>query len=154
MKDVVGSPGTWGGLVLRVAQCICAAASVAAIVTATSTSFIVLLYFFCVIALQTIWSFILACVDIYALMVNADIHVPCLVRLFLVGDWTMATNSFAAASASAGVVVFLTGDTHCGTEDIWNLFGLYNSFIFLAFATWSFSAASAASAFWVLASLD
>jgi hypothetical protein len=34
MKDVVGSPGTWSGLGLRVSQCMSAGASMAAMATA------------------------------------------------------------------------------------------------------------------------
>lgn len=37
--------------------------------------------------LQLLWSFGLACLDIYALKMRKDLHNPILVSLFVVGDW-------------------------------------------------------------------
>jgi diacylglycerol kinase family enzyme len=37
--------------------------------------------------LQLLWSFGLACLDIYSLQTKRDLHNPVLVSLFVVGDW-------------------------------------------------------------------
>jgi hypothetical protein len=37
--------------------------------------------------LQLLWSFGLACLDIYSLKTKRDLHNPVLVSLFVVGDW-------------------------------------------------------------------
>lgn len=38
-------------------------------------------------ALQLLWSFGLACLDVYALRSKKDLQNPILVSLFVVGDW-------------------------------------------------------------------
>jgi hypothetical protein len=53
----------------------------------------ILIYFFvssyliASMALQLLWSFGLACLDIYSLKTKRDLHNPVLVSLFVVGDW-------------------------------------------------------------------
>jgi len=43
--------------------------------------------------LQFLWSFGLACLDIYALRRKRDLQNPILVSLFVVGDWVIPLSS-------------------------------------------------------------
>ncbi|KAJ9180669.1 hypothetical protein P3X46_008883 [Hevea brasiliensis] len=67
--------------------------------------------------LQALWSFGLACLDIYALRRKRDLQNPVLVSLFVVEDWATAMLSLAAACSSAGVVVVYARDLNfCKSE--------------------------------------
>jgi len=44
-------------------------------------------YLIASMGLQLLWSFGLACLDIYSLKTKRDLHNPVLVSLFVVGDW-------------------------------------------------------------------
>lgn len=46
-------------------------------------------YLIASMGLQVLWSFGLACLDIYALWVKRDLRNPVLVSLFVVGDWVI-----------------------------------------------------------------
>ncbi|GFP98487.1 CASP-like protein 5b3 [Phtheirospermum japonicum] len=92
MKDLFGSPGTVSGLLLRVGQCLFAAGSIGVMVSALGFSnFTAYCYLIASMGLQVLWSFGLACLDIYALRIKKDLHNSVLVSLFVVGDWVTAT---------------------------------------------------------------
>ncbi|GAB4833861.1 hypothetical protein Ancab_032108 [Ancistrocladus abbreviatus] len=111
MKEVLGSPGTKSGLMLRLGQCLFAAASIVVMVSASSfSSYTAFCYLIASMGLQVLWSFGLACLDVYALRAKRDLQNPILVSLFVVGDWVTATLSLAAACSSAGVVVLYSRD--------------------------------------------
>jgi hypothetical protein len=44
-------------------------------------------YLIASMGLQLLWSFGLACLDVYSLKTKRDLHNPVLVSLFVVGDW-------------------------------------------------------------------
>ncbi|XP_043691240.1 CASP-like protein 5B3 [Telopea speciosissima] len=149
MKEFPGTPGTLGALLLRISQCLFAAGSIASMAT-TSHFFQItaFCYLMAAMALQSIWSFALACLDSYALARNKVLHNPILVSLFVVGDWVTATLSLAAASSSVGIIVLYTRD-----------FGLwkgeeclkYQISVYLAFSSWIMVGISSFIMFWVLA---
>ncbi|KAK8632292.1 hypothetical protein V6N13_072686 [Hibiscus sabdariffa] len=90
MKVFIGSPGTVSGLMLRVYQCAFAAASVAVMVSASDfSSYTAFCYLIASMVLQLLWSFGLACLDVYALRKKRDLQNPILVSLFVVGDWVV-----------------------------------------------------------------
>ncbi|XP_066394022.1 CASP-like protein 5B3 isoform X2 [Miscanthus floridulus] len=145
MKDVVGSPGTWSGMALRLSQCVSAGASMGAMATAYGFSnYTAFCYLIASMALQLLWSFGLACLDIYSLKTKRDLHNPVLVTAIL---------SFAAASASAGVTILFERDVHFCRMYPQLSCGRYALSVVLAFITWSFIATSAVSMFWLLPSL-
>ncbi|KAG2633821.1 hypothetical protein PVAP13_2NG293700 [Panicum virgatum] len=75
MKHIMGSPGTPSGLALRVSQFVCAAGSLAAMLSAFGFSnYSTFCYLVLQMILQLIWSFILVCIDIYSLKINWDLH--------------------------------------------------------------------------------
>ncbi|KAL5550280.1 hypothetical protein UlMin_000456 [Ulmus minor] len=151
MKRLVGRPGTGSGLVLRLGQVLCAAASIGAMASAKGfASFTAFCYLIASMGLQVLWSFGLACLDVYALRRKRDLQNPILMSLFVVGDWVTATLSLAAASSSAGIAVLYDKDMRfCSTR-----FDLpcdkFEISVFLAFITWALVALSSHVMFWIL----
>ncbi|KAK8553747.1 hypothetical protein V6N12_030730 [Hibiscus sabdariffa] len=86
VDDVMVGDGTVSGLMLRVYQCAFAAASVAVMVSASDfSSYTAFCYLIASMVLQLLWSFGLACLDVYALRKKRDLQNPILVSLFVVG---------------------------------------------------------------------
>lgn len=154
MKDLVGSPGTVSGLLLRIGQCLFAAASIGVMVTATGFSnYTAFCYLIASMGLQVLWSFGLACLDIYALRTKKDLQNPVLVSLFVVGDWVTATLSLAAACSSAGVMVLYAKDLDFCRVKLQIPCGRFQLSIAVAFITWFLVAISSHVMFWILASV-
>ncbi|KAA0035346.1 hypothetical protein IC582_026744 [Cucumis melo] len=111
MKDIEGMPGTRGGLALR---CIQLGFAVAAFsVMAASRDFPSVSAFSYLVAaasLQGLWSFALAIIDIYALLVKRTLQNRPIVSFFAVGDGITTTLTFAAACACAGITVLIDND--------------------------------------------
>ncbi|PSR97954.1 CASP-like protein [Actinidia chinensis var. chinensis] len=150
MKDFAGTPGTVTGLVLRVSQCLFAAASIASM--ATTNNFFNITAFCYLIAsmgLQVLWSFGLAFLDAYALAKKKVLHNHVLVSLFVVGDWVTATLSLAAASASAGITMLYFSDL--GSCQLGVECQKYQISIVFAFLSWITIAISSLIMFWLLA---
>ncbi|KAL3523862.1 hypothetical protein ACH5RR_016696 [Cinchona calisaya] len=153
MKDLFGSPGKVSGLVLRIGQCLFAAASLGVMASAsgfsTATAFC---YLIASMGLQLLWSFGLACLDVHALRLKRDLHNHIFVSLFVVGDWVTATLSLAAACSSAGVVVLLIRDTNvCRVDSKLNCDMFLISVVF-AFVSWFLLSISSYVMFWLAAS--
>ncbi|THG12109.1 hypothetical protein TEA_027201 [Camellia sinensis var. sinensis] len=97
MRELVGRPGTVSGLMLRIGQCLFGAASIGVMVSAMGFStYTAFCYLIASMGLQVMWSFGLACLDVYALSLKRNLQNPILVSLFVVGDWVTATLSLAA----------------------------------------------------------
>ncbi|XAR59973.1 hypothetical protein NMG60_11033175 [Bertholletia excelsa] len=150
MKDIQGMPGTIGGLVLRFGQFVFAA--VALCVMATTSDFPSVTAFCYLVAaagLQSLWSLLLAIVDVYALLVGRCLHNHRVVSLFAIGDGITSTLTFAAACSSAGITVLLGNDlgicsrNHC-TE--------FETATAMAFLSWFTALPSFLLNFWSLAS--
>ncbi|RZC19452.1 CASP-like protein 5B2 isoform X1 [Glycine soja] len=165
MKRLLGGPGTISGFLLRFGQCAFGAASIAIMVTSfgfsSYTAFCLKnvishlgsCYLIASMGLQVLWSFGLACLDIYALRRKRDLQNPILVSLFVVGDWVTATLSLAAACSSAGIVVLYARDlTVCATSKRLTC-NRYQVSVAMAFLTWVLTAMSSHVMFWILASV-
>ncbi|KAL8517518.1 hypothetical protein ACS0TY_015678 [Phlomoides rotata] len=154
MKDLLGSPGTVSGLLLRIGQCLFAAGSIGFMVSAHGFSnYTAYCYLIASMGLQVLWSFGLSCLDMYALRIKRDLRNPVLVSLFVVGDWVTATLSLAAACSSAGIAVlyakdlkYCKGPSHLPCDR-------FELSISLAFITWFLIAISSHVMFWILASV-
>lgn len=155
MKELVGSPGSVTGLLLRIGQCLFASGSIGVMVSALGFSnFTAYCYLIASMGLQALWSFGLACLDVYALRINRDLRNPVLVSLFVVGDWVTATLSLAAACSSAGIAVLYAKDLKFCTGGPSHLpCHRFELSIALAFVTWFLIAMSSHVMFWILASL-
>ncbi|EEF32523.1 CASP-like protein 5B2 [Ricinus communis] len=154
MKELIGSPGTVSGLVLRIGQCALAAASISIMASARGfSSYTAFCYLIASMGLQVLWSFGLACLDVYALRRKRDLQNPVLVSLFVVGDWVTSMLSLAAACSSAGVVVLYARDLNfCKLESDLPC-NKYEISILLAFLTWLLIGISSHVMFWILASI-
>ncbi|KAK8662476.1 hypothetical protein V6N13_092049 [Hibiscus sabdariffa] len=148
-----GCPGKLSGLLLRMGQCIFAAASIGAMVSAhgffNSTAFC---YLIAAMGIQVLWSFGLACLDFHALRSKTNLQNPVLVSLFVVGDWVTAILSLAAASSSAGVTVLYSRDLgYCKSPLVPCTH--FKASILFAFISWFLLAISAHVTFWLLAAI-
>ncbi|XAR68910.1 hypothetical protein NMG60_11000322 [Bertholletia excelsa] len=154
MKELLGSPGTKSGLMLRIGQCMFAAASIGVMVSALGFSnYTAFCYLIASMGLQVLWSFGLACLDAYALRVKRDLQNPVLVSLFVVGDWVTATLSLAAACSSAGIAVLYARDLDFCRAQLHLPCTRFQISVALAFATWFLIAISSHVMFWILASV-
>ncbi|KAK2972308.1 hypothetical protein RJ640_014366 [Escallonia rubra] len=154
MKEVIGRPGTVSGLLLRMGQCLFAGASIGIMVSAIGFSnYTAFCYLIASMGLQVLWSFGLACLDVYALRIKRDLQNPVLVSLFVVGDWVTATLSLAAACSSAGVAVLYSKDLDFCRTRLHLPCRRFDLSIALAFITWFFIAVSSHVMLWILASV-
>ncbi|KAL8102320.1 hypothetical protein AgCh_026991 [Apium graveolens] len=110
-------------------------------------------YLIASMGLQVLWSFGLACLDVYALKIKKDLQNPVLISLFVVGDWVTATLSLAAACSSAGVAVLYAKDLGFCKPHSNIPCARYDISIALAFTTWLLIAISSHVMFWILASI-
>ncbi|TVU10958.1 hypothetical protein EJB05_44515 [Eragrostis curvula] len=154
MKDIVGSPGTWSGLALRVSQVVCAMGSLVAMAIAFGFSnYSAYFYLTFAMCLEILWSFALMCVDIHALKHNWDLHKIGLAWMYVLGDWIFGLGAFTAASAAGGLDILMERDVHfCTTYPYLSCSG-YRISVILSCMAWSFLATSAASSFFLLSSL-
>lgn len=144
-------PGTVGGLVLRLGQFCSALIAFSVMVSiqdfSTVTAFC---YLVAATVLQCLWSLALAVIDVYALLVKRSLRNPLLVSIFVVGDGVTATLTFAAACASAGIVVLIGNDIGLCKE---NPCANYEAAIIMAFLSWFMVSISFLLTFWLLATL-
>ncbi|KAF5471626.1 hypothetical protein F2P56_008404 [Juglans regia] len=151
MKNLVGRPGSVSGLILRLGQCAFAAAAIGVMVSAFGFArFTAFCYLIASMGLQVLWSFGLACLDIYALTRKRDLQNPVLVSLFVVGDWVTATLTLAAACSSAGIMVLYSRDLAFCKHNPHLPCNKFQMSIAFAFITWAFTAISSHVMFWIL----
>lgn len=154
MKRLFGGPGTVTGLLLRLGQCAFGAASIGVMVTSLGFSgYTAFCYLIASMGLQVLWSFGLACLDIYALSRKRILQNPFLVSLFVVGDWVTATLSLAAACSSAGIVVLYARDLNFCMIRKGLPCNRYQISVAMAFVTWVLTAMSSHVTFRILASV-
>ncbi|KAF7096670.1 hypothetical protein CFC21_098575 [Triticum aestivum] len=154
MKRIVGSPGTWSGMALRLSQCVFAAASSSAMASAFGSSdYSAYFYLDTALTLQFLWSMGFACVDIFALRNKKDLHTaPELILIFLIGDWVLAVLMFSGACAAASVTIFFRMDVRFCAEYRRLPCAQFELSVALAFIAWLLQAASSFSGFWLLIS--
>ncbi|KAK7259958.1 hypothetical protein RIF29_25596 [Crotalaria pallida] len=154
MKRLLGGPGTMSGLLLRLGQCAFGGASIGLMVTSRGFSgYTAFCYLVASMGFQVLWSFALACLDIYALNRKRDLQNPILVSLFVVGDWVTSTLSLAAACSSAGIVVLYARDLNFCTIHKSLPCERFQISVAMAFITWVLTAMSSHVMFWILASV-
>ncbi|XP_037449482.1 CASP-like protein 16 [Triticum urartu] len=106
-----GTPGTLGGVGLRLLQALFAAASIAVMASTDIFPFCsAFSYLIAATSLQCLWSIALAFVYIYALLVKRSLLNLRAVRIFFVGDWITGTVTLSAACASAGITILIDND--------------------------------------------
>ncbi|CAH8382127.1 unnamed protein product [Eruca vesicaria subsp. sativa] len=140
MIDIPGTPGTFTGLVLRISQCVFAAASISYMVSSGAFfNYTAFCYLIAAMGLQVIWSSGLAILDTFALLRKKTLLSP-----------VTATLSLAGASSSAGIMVLYFGDLgSCSFEaECWR----YQLSVTLAFLCWISISISSLTTLWLLAS--
>uniref|UniRef100_A0ACD5Y3C1 Uncharacterized protein n=1 Tax=Avena sativa TaxID=4498 RepID=A0ACD5Y3C1_AVESA len=153
MKLIVGSPGTWSGMALRVSQFVFAIASLCTMATAFGNSnYSAFVYMISALLVQLMWSLALACVDIFSIRNKKDLHNRATVTLIVLGDWITAVLVFTGASASASVTILFTRDMNFCRVYSQLACGQFVLSIVLAFIVWLLDAASSFSGFWLLVS--
>ncbi|XP_047311252.1 CASP-like protein 5A2 [Impatiens glandulifera] len=150
MKNIQGMPGTIGGLALRFFQLIFAAASLSIMSTTSDfPSVTAFRYLVAATGLQCLWSFLLAMVDVHALLVGRTLQNYIIITLFAFGDGITSTLTYAAACSSAGITVLIGNDlgicnhNHCAQ---------FESATALSFLSWFVALPSFLFNFWSLAS--
>ncbi|KAK4758233.1 hypothetical protein SAY87_019534 [Trapa incisa] len=150
MKDIQGMPATLGGLGLRLCQFLFSAASLCIMATTSDfPSVTAFIYLVAATGLQSIWSFLLALADIYALLVRRSLQNQQVVMVFTFGDGVTSTMTFAAACASAGITVLIDSDlgicsiNHCPQ---------FQTATAMAFISWFVALPSFLFNFWSMAS--
>ncbi|KAF7011348.1 hypothetical protein CFC21_025668 [Triticum aestivum] len=153
MKRIVGSPGTWSGMALRVSQCVFAAGSVFAMFSAYGFSnYSAYFYLNFASVLQFLWSLPLACLDIFSLRNQKDLHAPARLLLIVIVDWAVAVLMFSGVCAAACLTIFFMKDVNFCEGFSWLACNQFALSVTLAFITWSLQAASSFSGFWLLVS--
>ncbi|KAK3205989.1 hypothetical protein Dsin_020035 [Dipteronia sinensis] len=150
MKDIQGMPGTLGGLTLRICQLVFAVAALSVMATTSDFPSVTAFCFLVAAAgLQSMWSLLLAIVDIYALLVMRTLQNNRIVSLFAVGDGITSTLTFAAACASAGITVLIDNDLQgCAANHCLQ----FETATAMAFISWFAALPSFLLNFWSLAS--
>ncbi|KAG2670401.1 hypothetical protein I3760_14G084100 [Carya illinoinensis] len=150
MKDYSGMPGTPGGLGLRISQFLFAVGALCIMATTSDfPSVTAFSYLVAAAGLQCFWSFSLAIIDIYALLVRRSLQNYRLVTFFAVGDGITSTLMFAAACASAGITVLIDNDLDICSQ---NHCVEFETATGLAFISWFAALPSFLLNFWSLAS--
>ncbi|KAK4583244.1 CASP-like protein 5A2 [Quercus suber] len=150
MKDIQGMPGTCGGFALRLFQFIFAVISL--LVMASTSDFAsasAFCYLVVAVSLQSLWSFSLAVVDLYAILVRRSLRNCRVVSFFTIGDGITSTLTFAAACASAGITVLIGNDLNkCAINHCTR----FETATAMAFMSWFSVSPSFLLNFWSLAS--
>jgi hypothetical protein len=150
MKDLIGSAGTVGGLLLRFFQFTFAFISFCVMVTVPGFSSVTAFcYLVAAMVFQCMWSLATGLLDGYALLTGRRLQNSLLVSLFVVGDWVTSTMTFAAACSAAGITVLIDNDLkECGP----NHCSRFEAAVAMAFLGWITISLSFFFSFWVLAS--
>ncbi|XP_047320591.1 CASP-like protein 5A1 [Impatiens glandulifera] len=144
-----GRPGTIGGLAFRLLQFILAVISVCLMTTINKFSTInTFRYFVAVMAIQCLWNFLMACLDIYVLMTGGSLTNRIVIVFFTLGDLVTSTFTFSGACACAGMTTLILTFLRNQCSEI--QCGQLKATTTLAFLTWLASFPSFLVNFWNL----
>ncbi|KAK4427769.1 CASP-like protein 5B3 [Sesamum alatum] len=147
MKNFAGAPGTWTGLIPRMAQCLFAAASIASMATTkTFFSYTAFCYLIASMGLQVIWSSGLAFMDAYALLTKKVLHQSC------TSQASMSRQHYPLAAAASfswhnGALLWRPGRLQSGRR----MHKIRDGPLHLAFLSWITIAISSLIMLWLLA---
>ncbi|KVI10756.1 CASP-like protein 5C1 [Cynara cardunculus var. scolymus] len=152
MDDVPGSMGTSAGFALRLGQTIFSSAALLFMALGgqfySYTSFCFLVT---IMGLVIPWSFTLAFLDGYSVLVTHPVRQKGILFIIVIGDWVLLTLTLAAASSAAAVVdILLRAEGSVCPPKICSRYLLSTIFAFLS---WFLSMASSLFNLWLLPSL-
>nr|KAJ0197390.1 hypothetical protein LSAT_V11C700377290 [Lactuca sativa] len=140
MDDVPGSMGTSAGFALRLGQTIF-----------SSASLLFMAFLVTIMGLVIPWSFTLALLDGYSVLVTCPVRQKGILVIIVIGDWVLSTLTLAAASSGASVVdILMRADESFCPSNICSRYLLSTIFAFLA---WFLSMGSSLFNLWLLPSL-
>ncbi|KAK7404465.1 hypothetical protein VNO78_05374 [Psophocarpus tetragonolobus] len=152
MDELPGSAGTSAGFTLRLGQTFFSSASLLFMSLGVEFySYTAFCYLVTIMGLVIPWSFTLALVDGYSVMVKCPIRQPGILLIIVVGDWVLSTLTLAAACSTASVVDLLL-NTH-GSFCPPMLCSRYRISAIMAFLSWFLSLTSSLFNLWLLPSL-
>lgn len=152
MDVVPGSVGTSASFSLRLGQTIFSSASLLfmslGVEFYTYTAFC---YLVTIMGLTIPWSFTLAIVDGYSVLVKCPVRQPGILLIIVLGDWVLSTLTLAAACSTASVVDLLlhSDGSYCPPK----FCSRYQISAAMAFLSWFLSMASSLFNLWLLPSL-
>ncbi|GMY05890.1 CASP-like protein 5C1 [Fagus crenata] len=152
MDEVPGSVGTSAGFSLRLGQTIFSSASLLFMSLGVEFySYTAFCYLVTIMGLVIPWSFTLALVDGYSVLLKCPIRQPGMLVIIVVGDWVLSILTLAAACSTASVVDLLLHSerSYCPPK----FCSRYQISAAMAFLTWFLSLASALFNLWLLPAL-
>ncbi|PSS19173.1 CASP-like protein [Actinidia chinensis var. chinensis] len=153
MDEVPGSVGTSASFALRLGQTVFSSASLLFMSTGVEFySYTAFCFLVMIMGLVIPWSFTLALVDGYSVLVKCPLRQPGILLIVVVGDWVLSTLTLAAACSSAGVVDILLS-ANDGSFCPPKLCSRYLISAAMAFLSWFLSMASSLFNLWFLPSL-
>ncbi|GLT96979.1 hypothetical protein SLE2022_145670 [Rubroshorea leprosula] len=151
MDEVPGSIGTTIGLSLRLLETIFSTASLLSMSFGVEFySYTAFCYLVTTMGLVIPWSFTLALVDGYSVVIKCPVRQPGILVIIAAGDWVLSVLTLAAASSTASVVDLLHSDKSACPPKFCSRYQLSAA---MAFLTWFLSLASALFNLWLLPSL-
>ncbi|XP_044509420.1 CASP-like protein 5C1 [Mangifera indica] len=150
--EVAGSVGTSASLSLRLGQTIFSSASLLFMSLGVEFyGYTAFCYLVTIMGLVIPWSFALAIVDGYSILVKCPLRQRGILLIIVVGDWVLSILTLAAACSTASVVDLLlhADGAYCPPK----LCSRYQISAAMAFLTWFLSSASSLFNLWLLPSL-
>ncbi|XP_022876146.1 CASP-like protein 5C1 [Olea europaea var. sylvestris] len=139
LDSVPGSVGTWASFILRLGQIIFSSASLFFMSLRVGFySYTAFCFLVTVMGLVTHWSFTLALLDGYTILVKCPISQSGILLVIVVGDLVLSILTLAAASASIVDLLLRADETFCPQR----LCSRYQISVTMAFLSWLLSMAS------------
>ncbi|XP_062177375.1 CASP-like protein 5C1 [Alnus glutinosa] len=152
MDEVPGSVGTSASFSLRLGQTIFSSASLLFMSLGVEFySYTAFCYLVTIMGLVIPWSFTLALVDGYSVLVKCPIRQPGIVLIIVIGDWVLSILTLGAACSTASVVDLLLNSN--GSNCPPKLCSRYQISAVMAILSWFLSLASCLFNLWLLPSL-
>ncbi|KEH30368.1 hypothetical protein MtrunA17_Chr4g0034251 [Medicago truncatula] len=152
MNEIPGSVGTSASFILRLGQTLFSSASLLFMSLGVEFySYTAFCYLVTIMGLVIPWSFTLALVDGYSVLVKCPIRQPGILLIIVVGDWVLSTLTLAAAASTASVVDLLLNSQ--GSFCPIKLCCRYRISAVMAFVSWFLSLASSLFNLYLLPSL-
>ncbi|GKV23759.1 hypothetical protein SLEP1_g33455 [Rubroshorea leprosula] len=150
-EEVPGSLGTTSGLSLRLLQMISSFTSLLFMSLGVEFySYTAFCFLVTIMGLVIPWSFTLALVDGYSVLIKCPVRQRAILLIIVTGDWVLSVLALAAASSAASVVDFLRSDQPSCLPKFCSRYLLSAA---MAFLTWFLSLISALFNIWLLPSL-
>ncbi|KAI3830418.1 hypothetical protein MKX03_033530 [Papaver bracteatum] len=149
MAELTTSSGTRISFTMRIAQIVFSCSSLLFMSLGVEFyGYTAFCYLVTVMGLLIPWSFTLAVVDGYSVLIGSQFLQPWIQMMIIIGDWVLSLLALAAACATAGVIDLLPQLK--GSHYPSNLCSRYQISGIMAFLSWFHTTASALLNLWLL----